>query len=279
MTDTTITIRRAEAPADYVALQDAQRRAWGLADDSYVVPVATMVGAQHHGGLVLGAFTTEGEAVGLSFAFLGRTGERWCLYSQLTGVVPGYQGRGIGARMKEVQREHARAIGVPLIAWSFDPLQAGNAHFNLARLGARSHSFIPNMYGVRTDALNAGVPTDRLIVAWSTTPRPRVAVDKARLEGLPQVIETVPRPDGLRDVAAVVTDRATGEDDVLLEIPGDIGRLRSHSPELADRWRGAVARGFTTHFASGYEAVDFLRIKPAETSRHFYVLRRETPPA
>ena len=60
MTDLAITIRRAEAPADYVALQDAQRGAWGLDDDSYVVPVATMVGAQHHGGLVLGAFLPDG---------------------------------------------------------------------------------------------------------------------------------------------------------------------------------------------------------------------------
>ena len=27
------------------------------------------------------------------------------------------------------------------------------------------------MYGPRTDALNAGAPTDRLIVEWSTEPR------------------------------------------------------------------------------------------------------------
>src|SRR5690606_32914838 len=54
--DDDITIRRAESPADYVACQDAQRRAWDLADESYVVPVATLVGANRHGGLVLGAF-------------------------------------------------------------------------------------------------------------------------------------------------------------------------------------------------------------------------------
>src|SRR3954471_23531261 len=107
MAEPTIILRRAEAPADYLALQEAQRRAWGLADDSYVVPVATMVGAQHHGGLVLGAFLPDGAAVVLSFAFLGRSGGRWCLNSQLTGVVPGYQGRGLGARMKELQRDHA----------------------------------------------------------------------------------------------------------------------------------------------------------------------------
>ncbi len=46
-----IEIRRAETIADYRALQAAQRGAWGIVDEGYVVPIATMVGAQHHGGL------------------------------------------------------------------------------------------------------------------------------------------------------------------------------------------------------------------------------------
>ena len=36
------------------------------------IPIATMVGANLHGGLVLGAFRPDGEAVAMSFAFLGR---------------------------------------------------------------------------------------------------------------------------------------------------------------------------------------------------------------
>src|SRR3954464_5216810 len=125
--DDDIKIRRAESPADYHACQSAQRRAWGLADEGYVVPVATMVGAQLHGGVVLGAFLPGGEAVGVSFAFLGRVGGRLCLYSQLTGIVPGRQSEGLGYRLKAAQRECALADGVDLIAWAFDPLQSGNA--------------------------------------------------------------------------------------------------------------------------------------------------------
>ena len=75
-------------------------RAWGITDDSYLVPIATMVGANLHGGLVLGAFLPGGEAVAMSFAFLGRIEGRLCLYSQLTGVVPGYQSRGLGYQIK-----------------------------------------------------------------------------------------------------------------------------------------------------------------------------------
>ena len=132
-----ITIRRAETVADYRACQDAQRRAWGISEDGYLIPIATMVGANLHGGLVLGAFRPGGEAVAMSFAFLGRIEGRICLYSQLTGVVPGYQSQGLGYRIKMHQRDFARAEGIGVIAWAFDPLQAGNAHFNLARLARR----------------------------------------------------------------------------------------------------------------------------------------------
>ena len=176
-----ITIRRAETLADYRACQDAQRRAWGLAEESYIVPVATMVGAQHHGGLVLGAFLPGGEAVGMSFAFLGKTEGRLCLYSQLTGVVPGYQDQGIGYRLKTAQREIAQHEQIPCIAWAFDPLQAGNARFNLDKLGATAGRYLENMYGPRTDALNRNTPTDRLIAVWETPSR-RTARKRDSLE-------------------------------------------------------------------------------------------------
>ena len=54
--DDAVVIRRAAVPADYRACQDAQRRAWGIVEDGYLVPIATLVGANLHGGLVLGAF-------------------------------------------------------------------------------------------------------------------------------------------------------------------------------------------------------------------------------
>ena len=180
MTDTTldlkvgdeITIRRADTIADYRACQEAQRRAWGISEDGYLIPVATMVGANLHGGLVLGAFLPSGEAVAMSFAFLGTIEGRLCLYSQLTGVVPEYQSRGLGYQIKLFQRQVARPEGIERIAWAFDPLQAGNAHFNLTRLGAHAGRYVENMYGERTDRLNAGVPTDRLIAEWDVAAAP-----------------------------------------------------------------------------------------------------------
>ena len=38
--------------------------------------------------------------------------------------------------MKLAQREEALTRNIPLIEWTFDPLELKNAHFNIERLGA-----------------------------------------------------------------------------------------------------------------------------------------------
>lgn len=245
-----ITIRRAESIADYVACQQAQRLAWGITDESYVVPLATMVGAQLHGGLVLGAFTERGEALGLSFGFLGKIEGRLCLYSQLTGVIPGQQGLGLGHRLKTAQREIAKAEGLTSLAWAFDPLQAGNANFNLGKLGATSSKFVENMYGRRSDALNANATTDRLIVEWSTEEPGGWVVEDTN--GLPRLIDTdeLPKTNLDKDF----TDHAT-----LIEIPADITRLRKDQPGIAEAWTVAVRQAFQAAFAKGYRAEGFVK--------------------
>lgn len=276
-----ITVRRAETVADYRACQDAQRHAWGIHEDGYVIPIATMVGANLHGGLVLGAFLPGGEAVAMSFAFLGRIEGRLCLYSQLTGVVPGYQSHGLGYRIKMHQREFAREEGLSTIAWAFDPLQSGNAHFNLSRLGAVAVRYIDNMYGERTDALNAGVPTDRLIAEWDVAgeDRPPIAPDAATL--LPRLIPTTAGPWGGADPDAVPTNGLSPRFDewpsLLIEIPADIARLRRERPELAERWRSAVRQAFQSSFARGYRAIGLVRDESSAPRRVFYVLERPEP--
>lgn len=255
-----ITIRPPATVDEYRSCQDAQRMAWGITQDGYVVPVATMIGAQHHGGLVLGAFLPDGKAVGLSFAFLGRICGQICLYSQLTGVIPEYQGHGLGGKMKQVQWEYARDQGIGLLAWSFDPLQSGNAHFNLNRLGATSATFHANMYGLRSDALNANVPTDRLIAEWSTTPRSARVLSKEEAASLPRIVG---------DGAGILQARPAT---VLVEIPESINDLRKASPIQAEAWRAGVEGAFRSAFASGYRAVGFHR--EDDPRRCFYILER-----
>jgi predicted GNAT superfamily acetyltransferase len=272
-----VTIRKAVAYADYLACQEAQRRAWGIAADGYLVPVATMVGAQLHGGLVLGAFRPDGSAVGLSFAFLGRIDGRLCLYSQLTGVTPEYQSQGIGARLKQAQWEYAREQGLALLAWAYDPLQAANAAFNLRKLGAVATRYIVDMYGPRTDALNVGTPTDRLIVEWSTQPRAEQPPSDDATAAWPSVLRAYSRPDGLPAVEPV--DRDLSAPGLRLPIPASFNDLRQRDPALAERWRLAVRQAFQTCFAAGYRADGFRRPTDAAGATPCYLLSRRTETA
>lgn len=268
--DDRIAIRRAETPEDYRACQDVQRVAWGIVDEGYLVPVATMVGAQLHGGLVAGAFLPGGEAVGMTFGFLGRVEGRPCLYSQLTGVVPGYRDRGIGRRLKDFQRGFARREGLPCVAWAFDPFRPGNARFNLVHLGASSRRYVEDMYGPRTDALNVGVPTDRLIAEWDVEPGAGGSIGSEAITGLPRLIDAEPGREGTRRVRGV---RLNLEQPLaLLEIPGAIDRLRATCPEAADEWRAAVRQCFHASFSAGYRAVGFAIEGEDEDRRYYYLL-------
>jgi predicted GNAT superfamily acetyltransferase len=269
-----ITIRRAVTIDDYRACQEAQKRAWEISDDSYLIPVATMVGANLHGGLVVGAFLPGGEAVAMSFAFLGRIEGRLCLYSQLTGVVPEHQSRGLGYQIKLFQRQSALSEGIDRIAWSFDPLQAGNAHFNLARLGAHARLFVENMYGPRTDRLSAGAPTDRLIAEWELATSPPAPLSFESVSELPRLLELSDRPhQGLVPVGLSAGAAFTGAR-VLLEVPIDITALRSEDPATAEKWRSLVAQAFQLAFSKAYRAVHFVRDNSTVLRRGFYVLEK-----
>ena len=185
--------------------------------------------------------------------------------------MPGYQDRGIGIRLKAAQREFARAEGVPCLCWAFDPLQAGNARFNLEKLGATSGRYIENMYGSRSDALNRDAATDRLIAVWETGPlaaRNRPAATGADLPRLIGVTTPgrIPVPPG--------DPRLLEEPALLLEIPDAINRLRAEDPDRADLWASVVRRTFLDAFAAGHRAVGFHREDAPEGRRCFYLLAR-----
>lgn len=267
-----ITIRRPHSPDEYKSLQDAQRKAWGITQEGYVVPVATMVGAQYHGGLVLGAFLPEGNAVGLSFSFMGRIHGDLCLYSQLTGIVPGYQGQGIGGQMKWAQWEFARMHDIPIVAWAFDPFQTGNAHFNLNRLRAKCRRFINDMYGPRTDQLNAGVPTDRLIAEWPTGIDPRTTpLEQIVIDNTEKAIETHLTSSGF--YAAAFVHEKPRDEVILLEIPEKLQEIQRIDLEQSNRWRNFVREAFHKAFQAGYVVTDFIRLE-GEPARCFYRLER-----
>jgi predicted GNAT superfamily acetyltransferase len=264
-----VTVRDVRGTDELRACQDLQRRAWGITEDGYILPVATMAGAQKVGGVILGAFDDQSQQlVGFAFGFLGRLKDRLILYSQLTGVHPAHQRTGVGRMLKLEQRRRARDLGLDAVVWAFDPLQASNAAFNLGVLGATCRIYEVDMYGSRTDPLNAGLATDRLLAEWTTSGEMTPRTD--RWTDAPDLIETsaqggVRRPTFVRDIPP-------GLDHLALEIPPSIVEVKSRaSLSLAQEWQLTVRQAFQVAFAAGFVAVGFAR---AEPSRPRYLLER-----
>ena len=159
-----ITIRELTSNAEMRACMELQQRVWGLSELE-VVPHTIFVVASRSGGQVLGAFMQE-KMVGFLLAFLAFREDRMYLHSHMTAVLPEFQDRGIGKQLKLAQRQDALQRDIELIEWTFDPLQLGNANFNINHLGAVVREYLPNVYGTTSSRLDSGLPTDRLVAEW-----------------------------------------------------------------------------------------------------------------
>ena len=74
----------------------------------------------------------------------------------MLGVAEEYRDAGLGFRLKLLQRERALAMGLDLVEWTFDPMQAANAHLNFAKLGVVVEDYEENAYGESASPLHAG---------------------------------------------------------------------------------------------------------------------------
>lgn len=172
----------------------------------------------HSGNYVVGMFAGD-RMVGASAAFFAEPAAR-SMHSHITGVLPEYQSQGLGRRLKQHQREWALERGVGHITWTFDPLVARNAHFNLNVLGARVTEYLVNQYGAMDDGVNRGDQTDRLMVSWALAAPP------------------APKPPDERVVASI-------------EVPSDISAIRRENPADATAWRLRVRKDFLGRLEDG----------------------------
>lgn len=199
-----IEIRHCHSLAEYDECVCLERSTWG---EDITVPAAIFVVAHHSGGQVLGAFDA-GKIIGFTLAVAGFRGTQCFLHSHMTAVLPAYQNRGVGRRLKLFQRQDALKRGIPLVEWTFDPLELKNAHFNLVRLGAVARRYIPDCYGLTKSPLHAGLPTDRLVAEWwldSERVRGILADNPAPSKG---PLERVSLPSSVADTK--MNDRAAG---------------------------------------------------------------------
>ena len=272
-----VRIRRAATRGDFDSCVLLQRAVWGLSDLE-ITSAIQLIATTHAGGMLHVAEAADGQAVGFAYAFAAARNGRAHLHSDMLAVLPEYQQRGVGVRLKWAQREDALARGIDLITWTYDPLQARNAHLNLRRLGAEATEFLENFYGITTSSLHHGLPTDRLLVRWALN-SDRVRRIASGGEGSSTVaMPPSPRINDVRWQAGWPVSsepRLDMEDpELLLEIPPEWGVICQKSPWVAGDWQAKVRRAFQAYFGRAYVAADFAPTEEGGRRRPFYVLRK-----
>ena len=229
--DDGIVIRDCSALEEFRQCVALQRAVWGFEDED-LIPTRFFVVARKIEGQVIGAFDPSGKLVGFCLAVPALRGTSVYLHSHMLAVLPEYRERGIGRRLKLEQRRKALEQGIGSIEWTFDPLEAKNAYFNLERLGAIARRYVPNHYGISSSPLHRGLPTDRLVAEWWLE-SPRAV---ACAEG---------RPKPVTEICRRIT------------IPLDIAEKRGKEEETLAGGQLAVRRQFLEAFGDGLAAVGF----------------------
>lgn len=181
-----------------------QREVFGL-PDLEISPRRHLIVSRQAGGWTLGAFAggAEGRLVGFVHHLVAlRPRDEIIGYSHMMAVHTDYQNQGLGARLKLAQRERALAEGRQFIKWTWDPMQARNAHFNLNRLGVVVQTYADNFYG--TDYVTdpdlktqeaRGIDSDRLLAIWQlSSPRVIELVRGARASAPPDPVAAIHIP-------------------------------------------------------------------------------------
>jgi predicted GNAT superfamily acetyltransferase len=219
-----------------------QREVFGL-PDLEISPRRHLIVSRQAGGWTLGAFIDE-QLVGFVHHLAAIRGTEVFGYSHMMAVDPTVQNQGIGARLKWSQRERAIQEGRSFIKWTWDPMQARNAHFNLNRLGVTVGTYAENFYGtdyatspVSSDVAGAGIDSDRLFAEWRlTSPRVNSLAKGSAGPGI-----------------------SPGEPAVTIEVPLDWTRLCRDNAGEAKQQQLRVRAEFQKAFAAGLVATGFER--------------------
>jgi predicted GNAT superfamily acetyltransferase len=217
-----------------------QREVFGL-PELEISPRRHLIVSRQAGGWTLGAFVAE-QLVGFVHHMAAVREQRVFGYSHMMAVAREYQNQGVGAQLKWSQRDRAINEGRTFIKWTWDPMQARNAYFNLNRLGVTVRSYAANFYGTdySTTPLPAGTPppgidSDRLFAEWQ--------LQSAK------VIE-------LAKGAAPMLDAAAAR---IITIPADWNSLCTRDPRAAREEQLRVRAEFQDAFAGGLECGGFDR--------------------
>lgn len=230
MTNKKIIIRECVTPDELASCVALQREVFNLPDIE-ISPVRHLIVTRHAGGFTLGAFEGE-KLVGFVLSVLSFIRNEKMFYSHMTAIDQAYQNYGIGSRLKWAQRERAIEEGVNYIKWTFQPVQARNAFFNLEKLGAVITEYQPNFYGTDygygdDESSKLGIDSDRLFAQWEIKSERVTKLSKGE------------------------TDIHKGNPAAKIRVPSSWGELLKSDPREAIAEQSRVKLEFGEAFANG----------------------------
>ncbi|MFC7789214.1 GNAT family N-acetyltransferase [Microbacterium sp. MAHUQ-60] len=225
---------------------------WKRAPENPPVPPELLRAMSKAGNYIAGAY--DGEAlIGVAIAF-HMNPERHALHSHIAGISPAHVGRSAGFALKQHQRAWALAQGIDTIEWTYDPLVARNAHFNIAKLGAQAEEYLANFYGEIADGVNNDDETDRILVSWHLR-----------------------SPQAIACAAGVPATAHRDPGDVHVAVPADVEQLRLVDRAAARRWRRTVRDQLTDLLDAGGRIIGFDRTGTDGTPGYLVRPGRSTP--
>ena len=226
-----IDIREVSTIEEYDACIRLQREVFGL-PDLEISPRRHLIVSNRAGGWTLGAFV-EGKLIGFVHHLAAVKDDYIFGYSHMMAVDAAFQNKGVGAQLKWAQRTRALNEGRDYIKWTFEPMRARNAHFNLNRLGVVVREYAANFYGTdySTDPAEkgsvSGLDSDRLFASWD--------LKDSRVEAFSRREEF-----------------HLGEAERTVEIPADFASLLKSDPESAKREVQRVRDEFVQTLSEGF---------------------------
>jgi len=257
-----ITYRDLTTLDDFAQVVELEAEIWGPGYTD-VVPVPILGISVHRGGILIGAFA-DSRMIGFVYSLPGIKNGRATQWSHMLGVIDAYRSDGIGYQLKLLQRERTLAMGLDVIEWTYDPMQAMNAHLNFTKLGVVVREYGENVYGESTSPLHKGNPTDRFVAEWWVR-EPRRQDDAS---GAVPANRLTPAGDWYECAAARVDIDASK---ISVAIPMGFTEMLSRAPDLAMSWRLQTRALFTSYFNRGYEAVAFSLDRSARRGSYLLV--------
>lgn len=242
-----VEIRLLSTPAEMAEASGLFARVWQVDAGHAHVDAGLLVALAHADNYVAGAFLND-QLCAASVGFFHPPATS-ALHSHITGVDDAFVGGGIGKAIKFHQRAWALAHGARRMTWTFDPLIARNAYFNIHTLRTRVVSYLPDFYGAMHDGINAGQGSDRILVEWDLTD--------------PPPIRDATRPDAavlsMINGTPIASDAPFDATTVRVDIPEDILLLRAQDPQAAAQWRTELRAAMTRLMNEGWAVTNVSR--------------------